>query len=232
MKNELQYKLSNYEAAPPTHVWDEIETALAHQATLHATLLFKFEQAPPAELWNKIEQQLEEKDEKIITLTKRTNFIRYAAAAAMLVLVASAITFFIIRGKQGNELANTPSPVKKGTTNTSTVEKKNADGKPSDYTVDNNKEQTNYSKPDTELNKDKSSSSRYMTIADEEGKKIRLSKKVASVFNCADNIASIKGIRCKEDIETLQQKMSASMLSASGDFSGLMDMIKSLEENN
>ena len=74
-------------------------------------------------------------------------------------------------------------------------------------------------------------SNRYVTIADDDGKKVRVSKKAYNVLNCAENRAALNNVRCKENIEAMQQKMSASLLSSSGDFAGLIDMIKSLEEN-
>lgn len=229
MKNELQNKLADYEAAPPPHVWAEIEGALDNQAAPHATLLYQFEQVPPPHVWNKIEQGLEEKNENAAPVRK-IHVSRLAAAAAILILVASAITFFIGRQKESGDVAIVTSP----------GEREKTSGTSADISQPTEKNETTSTtgqgmataKTRAEVKKDRIPSGRYMTIADEEGKKIRLSKKVASVFDCADNLASVKGVRCKENIESLQQKMSASLLSPSGDFSGLMDMIKSLEENN
>ncbi len=229
MKNEFQYKLTNYQEAPPEHIWADIEAALNNQATPHAVLLYKFEQSPPPEVWDKVEANLEEKDEKEVSITKRIHFSRYAAAAAILILLASVITF-ITRDKDGNDIAKLPA-----------TEKETIIHNPSPFSDDTNNRQdnaagitnnpTDNSYRSSDIKKERTASGRYLTIADDDGKKIRLSKKVASVFNCADDVASVKSIRCKENIESLQQKMSASLVSHSGDFSGLMDMIKSLEEN-
>jgi hypothetical protein len=70
-----------------------------------------------------------------------------------------------------------------------------------------------------------------MVMAKDDGHTVRLSKKAFTVFDCAENSAPHNKERCKENIQLMQQKMAASMLSPSGDFGGLIDMIKSLEEN-
>ena len=230
MKNQIQIKLTNYEVAPPAYVWDDIEASLNDQATPHAALLYNFEQAPPSDVWNKIDQSLGASNVKVVPLTKKIHFSRYAAAAAMLLIIASAITFFITRQNRGSDLANVPSQVNSANTDSQIAEKSDSPTNKIDETVNTNNNEKDNSTATSETKK--VTSGRYMTISDEEGKKVRLSKKVASVFNCADDIASVKALRCKEDIESLQNKISASLISPSGDFSGLIDMIKSLEENN
>lgn len=230
MKKELSIRLGSYEAVPPAHVWDEIEAALDDQASPHAALLYNFEQTPPSGAWDKIEEAIVARDEKVIKLSTKKPFIRFAAAAAVILILASAITFFITREKAGGDMAQVPQQIETEKADTFISDKT---GEPY-YSPDNTTTSSNAKNNSNRdvVKKDKTTLSRYMTIADEEGKKIRLSKKVASVFNCAEDIASANSIRCKENIESLQQKMSASLLSPSGDFSGLMDMIRSLEENN
>ena len=69
-------------------------------------------------------------------------------------------------------------------------------------------------------------------MANDKGKVVRLSKKVIPVFNCADNYKSSNNLACKENIELLQHKMATSLISASADFGGLVDLLKDLKENN
>ncbi|HYH13671.1 MAG TPA: hypothetical protein VD794_00530, partial [Flavisolibacter sp.] len=73
---------------------------------------------------------------------------------------------------------------------------------------------------------------RYKVVAKEDGKLVRLSQKAFAVFDCAVKATANKNIRCKENIESMQEKMATSVISPTGDFAGLIDMIKTLEENN
>jgi hypothetical protein len=148
-------------------------------------------------------------------------------------MIASAITIVITRNQKSNEIADQPVPtLNQDSNNTLSTD---SGIKDSDNIESVNPKREKETKPGvatvTDVSNPKKESGRYLTMANDNGKKVRLSKKVASVFDCADNAASSKSIRCKESIESLQQKMSASLVSPSGDFSGLIDMIKSLEEN-
>ncbi|HYH16025.1 MAG TPA: hypothetical protein VD794_12425, partial [Flavisolibacter sp.] len=72
---------------------------------------------------------------------------------------------------------------------------------------------------------------RYTVVAKEDGQIVRLSQKAYAVFDCAVKGVAQKSENCKENIETMQAKMATSMISPTTDFAGLIDMIKTLEEN-
>lgn len=234
MKNELQYKLTNYEATPPAHMWAEIESALEDQLAPHAEVLYQFQQVPPPSAWNKIQESLHGTPfvtESVIA-NRKVSFMRYAAAAALLILIASAITMIVNRN-HSNEIADQHSPeIFNPDSNRSVTDENNTKENESIEIPKRNESQKSSPVISNKLNTKEKATGRYLTMADEKGKKVRLSKKVAPVFDCADEAASLKSMRCKESIESLQQKMSTSLLSSTGDFSGLIDMIKSLEEKN
>jgi hypothetical protein len=161
--------------------------------------------------------------------------LKYAAAAAVLILLATAITLFLDKDNSSGEVAVQPIIDQsianaRESTNQKSIDLDNM------LQVEAEKSETRYNAqvkkivPDKKLDKTKLNG--YITIADGDGNKVRLSKKAFTVFNCAENSTSTDYQRCKENILLMQQKMSASLLSPSGDFGGLIDLIKSLEEND
>ena len=69
---------------------------------------------------------------------------------------------------------------------------------------------------------------KYMVITAEDGKAIKLPKKLYDKLSCADNYIDYEKA-CKEALATLQQKI-ATQISAT-DFTGLIDMLQNLQEN-
>jgi hypothetical protein len=241
MSNELSHKLHNYQAIPPAEIWEEIASALDHRTSSLVDKLYNYTQLPGESLWKDIEQELEGNTiigtAVILPFYKRYRQpIKYSAAAAILVLLATAITLFLSRGKGINEVAVQHIPVGTTVQPTESTNQKNAllpknlqsgvESKEGAGSVNHD------SKVLSENQQGKQKGSRYVTMADEDGNKIRLSKKALTVFDCAGNTTSLNYKRCKENILLMQKKMSASLLSPSGDFGGLIEMIKSLEEND
>ncbi len=235
--NQLTHKLYHFEEAPPEKNWGAIADALNHQLAPVAQTLSHFQQAPAPFIWDKIETQLQQENTTVPVVSftqKHKKLFKYISAAAVLLLVASVITVFLIKSSSEDKLAiqpqmqnalsepqNTPNNVAPDSGNTNDE----AESDPDLLTIEKEKpvEQT------AEQNKGKQA--RYITVAVESGKKVRLSKKAYTVFNCAENADLQKSERCKENIEAMQQKMAASLHSPSGDFGGFIDMLKSLEEN-
>lgn len=243
MSNGLEHKLFHFEATPRPENWEAINEALENEAQFQGHRLYNFQQIPPADLWHKIELALDNPDTVPSNprISTSRNLFKYAAVAAILVLVATVITFVINTNDNRSEMARTQNALvvpaaKEPDTNQLTTQPKEIT--PSDTNLATEKEPAR--KPRIVNDKAKSSqpiaaaktaSARYLTMADDEGKKIRLSKKAYTVFNCAENHAARNNERCKENIQSMQKKMAASLVSPTGDFAGLMDMIKSLEEN-
>ena len=239
MSSQQPHKLLQFEVKPPVEMWAAIETELDQQAGL-PTLekMVSFEATPPEKVWQQIEKTISknEQPEKIISF-KRGGWIRYAAAAVILAIVAFGVITYGLQ-REDNELAD----------------QKNNVGLPIDHS---NRTSVNASNDQKEQEKDKTlkqpspsgshssakqentvshsstpaPSKRYLTVAMDNGEKVRLSKKVLPVFECADNATAIIRKRCKENIESLQQKMASTLASPTTDFAGLVDMIKTLEEN-
>ncbi len=221
MSNPIEHKLFHYEVEPPDKNWDAISHALDEQMISYPDRLYHFEQVPSADIWTAMQPELDTittiQPATVIPFYKRNSqVLKYMAAASIVVIIAIAIALLMNKDAVSNEVAMQ-----------STIQepKKNvvaADPKGPQLT-DNKKAIP--SSPRAQF------AGRYVTMADDEGKSVRLSKKAYNVFNCAENTAAINYERCKENIQTMQQKMSASLHSPSGDFAGLIDMIRTLEEN-
>lgn len=246
MSNGLEHKLFHYQETPRPENWEAINEALEDQAQFNSHRLYNYEQMPPAALWQKIEQTLDTPATALHTTPRISNtrhIFKYAAVAAILVLVATAITFLVNTNDNRNDMARTQNQSlvpavnekERDTNQASTLTNKSTPPDTNEAIV-----KTSAKKPFIRNQKPvtsqpiaaaKTASARYLTMADDEGKKIRLSKKAYTVFNCAENVAARNNERCKENIQSMQKKMAASLVSPTGDFAGLMDMIKSLEEN-
>jgi hypothetical protein len=221
MSNPIEHKLFHYEVEPLAKNWDAISHALDDQLIPHPDRLYHFEQVPSAEIWTAMQPELDAittiQPATVIPFYKRNSQgLKYVAAASVLVIIAIAIALLLNKDAVSNEVALQPSIEEP---------KKNvviADPKGSQLP---DKKQEIPSSPRAQF------AGRYVKMADDEGKRVRLSKKAYNVFNCAENTAAINYERCKENIQTMQQKMSASVLSPTGDFAGLIEMIRTLEEN-
>lgn len=98
MSNPIQHKMYELEVSPPPGVWNKIaaeldETILPADT---ASQLYSIEMAPPANAWLHISTTLDaEKEAALPEIRKRSPLLRYAAAAAILVLLAwGALQFF------------------------------------------------------------------------------------------------------------------------------------------
>ncbi len=233
MSNPLSHKLYNFEELPPAKNWDAIAASLDQPS--YADRLANFGQAPDAGVWDRIEQQIhnEPGNARVVPFFKRfSTGAKYAAAAAILILLTTAITFFVNGSGSADEMARQTPPGPTTEKAETTTQQEQIPLLPKEQQPEqSNKAQSSTQAPQTaQLKERKIKTARYITVADEEGKKVRLSKKAYTVFNCAENSAAANNERCKENIQLMQQKMAVS-LSPSGDFGGLIDMLKTLEEN-
>lgn len=249
MSEQLRDKLWHYEVAPPPKAWDAICAGLDDQGSSLAERLYQFEQAPNRNAWMQIAKELDATSEEAAPARpfyeRYRRPLRYAGIAAVLTVAAILTIFLTIRNTPNNDIAQgrqeQSSMDRAGTTNNEAGSETGDAAPPSGPSKDVPKASDEGDRPSADSRSSnpplaaspttRPNSNRYLTVASEEGKPVRLSKKVYPVFDCAEHSTAVKRYRCKEDIEALQQKMAASLASPSGDFASLMDMIKTLEEN-
>ena len=243
MNERLQYRLLQYEEKPAGKVWEAISNSLDENSSF-SDRLFNYEERPAASLWNKIEPALEDNnDAKLVPLTRKyKKAFTYVAAAAILAIVVIASTLLLNNKGVADELANKPTPV----TNTSqqnmvtTIPDSNIKSQGSNNS-DTKKNTEGSTVRNTRAGKSNTPNrnnglaligNRYLTMEDDHGKEVRVSKKAYSVFNCAENSIAAKRKNCIESIKSMQEKMATNIASPSADFAGLLEIVKSLEENN
>lgn len=229
-------------------MWDAITDALDDQTSRTADKLRHFEAAPDGRMWQHIEEELDgaaTPAQRTIPFYKRyATPLRYAGAAAVLLLVAVTITLFVNKRSDSTRVAVQPSvsqPARQAAqpAEQTLTEHQSAPTHPQPaHTQPKSSEKLSTSGTTsiatnnaTEIKTaPRPAANRYLTVATQTGKAVRLSKKVYPVFDCAEHSDALERFQCQENIENLQ-KMASSLISPSGDFASLMDMIKTLEEN-
>ncbi len=234
MSSQLNHRLQQFEETPPAGTWEAIAHSLDQEEYLVGKKLFNYESAPSLAVWTNIDKMLGNTTtmKTIPSSTKYRQVLKYAAAAALLLLVASLITLFLNKNNASSDLAS-QAPLEEpsgGATPGGQTSIVNDDVEPATSTPQENATNPPIAGSKSLMRAPGGKTNRYLTMDNEEGGKVRLSRKAYTVFNCAENNNSINYKRCKENIELMQQKMSASLLSPSGDFGGLIDILKSLEE--
>jgi hypothetical protein len=244
MSNEFQNRLANYEAKPSDKVWPAILNALDEQQDTSAEKLFNYEEKPDPLIWDKIALKLNDSGTgKVVPFyTKYKKVLKYSFAAAVMIAAVAFISFLfsdnedspIAITKTSNQPTNTPQSSlsqqkKKPINNLISSDNGEVSANKKQNKATSNIADRAYTIADYTI--EKRSPGRYTVIENSKGKAVRLSKKVVSVFNCADS-KSNNNLSCKENIQTLQHKMATSSISASADFAGLIDMLKDLKENN
>ena len=236
MSSQLQHKLQQFEALPSKDVWQAIDERLNDTDSSIKDLLYTFEATPPSSNWLAIETALAtpliEKKKSLYN----TNWFRLAAAAVILGIVAISIFTFAIKQPKNTIASQPASQIQQNQIETSAAEV-NINDKMSPSLPNENKnnstdaekagmQQSNLSNTLTST-----TSKRYKVVAKEDGKLVRFSQKAFAVFDCAVKATANKSERCKENIQSMQEKMASTMVSPTSDFAGLIDMIKTLEEN-
>ncbi len=123
--NAVAKKLANYEQTAPEKIWDSIATKLSEEEKIESknltTKLLDYGVTPPSFIWNKISIEINKEETKVIQIgsqRKIGNYIKFAAAASVAVIIGSAIWFS----------ANTPSTIDTplaNNTNTTILKKEN-----------------------------------------------------------------------------------------------------------
>jgi hypothetical protein len=238
MSSQLQHKFQQFEATPPNDTWRAIEERLDDPSYSLQERLHDYEATPPFTAWNNIAAKLGK--HSIHNANTRpiyqTKWFRVAAAAVILGGIALGILNYgvnkpsatiaqqpLVKQAQSSTVASkTPT-----TTSTTTTSKQTA------KSIIPIKEESISVATSTSTKENPSTITKhYKVVATEDGQMVRLSQKAYAVFDCAVKGAAQKSSTCKENIQTMQAKMASSLVSPTTDFAGLIDMIKSLEENN
>lgn len=106
LAKKIQSRLYNIQIAPPVHAWQRIAASLNETALVsdYAKKLAGIEVAPPVNVWNKIKDTL---DADVVDLPKHRRFsplMKYAAAAAIIGVLAWGGIRLINNKTTGNEV--------------------------------------------------------------------------------------------------------------------------------
>jgi hypothetical protein len=225
MKDQLHTRLEQYSENPPAGVWEGVSAALDEEMPAFAQKLRSFEAVPPGKTWETITAELPVT--KVRSMYPKRMF-QYAAAAVILIAAILAVRMVVNTPVKEEvsyvepartEKENTTVPPAPADTKTATPEPR----QPARPTREKNTQPATIAKT---LQQPKGN--RYVTVSNDDGKKVRLSKKVAPVFDCAEAKRTASKI-CQENIRSLQEKVGAS-ISVTSDFAALVEMIKSLEK--
>ena len=108
MNSGLQHKMLNYEVTPPENTWNKIAAALdeSNLSDEFPDKLYNLEVNPPVSAWDKISASLEAEQPAIVKESRKIlPIFRYAAAAAIIGLIAfGSIKFFTSKNGE-NEIA-------------------------------------------------------------------------------------------------------------------------------
>lgn len=227
MDSHLQNKLQQFSAEPPEMVWEKIADALDANQNF-SFRLHQYKEDPPVTTWNKIEKALPRvTPAKVASFTTRfRKTLRYAAAACFLAAVLVTITLTIKRTEAGAIEAGSNTTVPTNNTavqkDRATIndEKKMSDSKASDHSIASaaNDTGSNASIQSAVY----SSFNEYVVFKDGDGKRRRVSKKLASLVRCGDS-----DVACQQRLQQLRQRMAAKAMTT--DFTGILEMLRQLQ---
>ena len=259
MSNQIQHKLSNYEVQPPAKAWDEIESALDNGInTNFADKLYSFEQKPPHTTWQKISSQLGQYSKeaaRVVPFFKRySKPLKYSTAVAAFVILAILTSLFISKKTVSESIVNTslPSIENKSAESPEVIQNNQSPQQISIARLNTQKraghirlssmKSNTWLGPETSLKStasvekvvpqyaertnaiDYSSDEKYMIYSDGDGNAVRLPKKLFDAFAC-----NTDRVKCKQKLKKLQEQVAASAMKT--DFTGILDMLNKLQEN-
>ena len=254
MDSQFQNKLFNYEHTPPGEAWDKIAASLNENISHSVSeKLFQYEEEPSPAMWQNIIVGLNntyiEKAKVVPFYVKYRRPLKYSGAVAIFVFLA-VLTSLLVSKKTESGLAS-QSMANMGTGKKDTPQ--NSFPPESSFTVQQgekakrvpiigksklprvNQEDSqvsfsfdeNFIPRQAERNEIVSSTlaaDKYMIYSDDEGNAIRLPKKIFTAFAC-----STEDLVCKQRLQQLREKFAASAMTT--DFNGLLQILKSLQEN-
>lgn len=256
MSNQLQHKLLHYEVPPPEGTWNKIATSLNENVSFTLSeKLYQYEEEPSPLVWQNISSQLENsipEQAKVVPFYVRYRRpLKYTSAVAIFIFLAMITSLFISK--------KTESEVSPQGISNATIQKDTSKPSP-DVSRENNSvaQLSEKNKPEhliarskvsrirqeeyqsssassfesflpqqaekNEIVSSSISSDKYMMYSDGDGNVIRLPKKIFNAFACPT-----EDISCKLRLQQLKEKFAQSATTA--DFTGLLQILKSLQEN-
>lgn len=236
MNSNLQDKLHEFSAAPPDGLWTKIADALDENEN-YAQRLFDYEEQPPANAWPSIESSLNDAvPAKVIPFTKRWKLpLRYIAVASLITVFLVTVTLTVRRTKAGDLEAenlsstknNSVQPAKQPTVKlTQTAAEEPVRNNPSFNPVEagetTSRSLTATTTPAIEK-EGNTPSNRYLVLNGDDGKLVKVPKKLASLIHCKDGDSE-----CLQRLQKLRQTMADNAMSA--DFTGILEMLRQLQQ--
>jgi hypothetical protein len=255
MSNQLQHKLLHYEAPPPERVWNTIATFLDENLSLTISeKLYQYEEEPSALVWQNISLHLDhsvsEQGKVVPFYVRYRRPLKYSGTAAILIFLAVMTSLFISKKTESEVppqgVANsveirkdTSKPSEVSTENNSVAKLSGKNG--SEHLIAKSKvlktrqeeyQSSNLSFEDflpqqaekNEVVRSSIPSDKYMMYSDGDGNVVRLPKKIFNAFACPT-----EDVKCKQKLQQLKEKFAQSAMTA--DFTGLLQILKSLQEN-
>ena len=260
MSKELQKKLSEYAPEPPAKTWDAIAKALDETTELtgFASSLYQYEETPPIDSWSKISAVLDKAaGAKVVPFSRKKRTIQYVAAAV--ILLAFILGAGLMTGNRNSSpaISGTNAAIKiSADTEAKKVDPQNdvaVSSEPSssplqhaDPILSNHKENRSVIsriRPGTQLGNvllganfipktaerkqtvsNYPASDKYMVYSDNEGNAMKLPKKLFDFITCVR-----EDVLCKEQMLELQEKLASTSLNT--DFTGVLEILKNLKEN-
>lgn len=256
MSSQLKNKLLHYEVQPPERVWSKIAASLDENISLSVSeKLYQYEEEPSTKVWQSIVAELEmpvREEAKVVPFYIRYRRpLKYSGAVAIFIFLA-VITSLFINKKTESELppkqTATTATIKKDSSKPgeNSKEKNSATQAPqknkpehliarSKVSRERQEEAQNFNATSFEsflpqqaekndIVSSPVSSDKYMIYSDEDGNVVRLPKKIFSAFACPTDDAV-----CRQRLQQLKEKFAQSAMTA--DFTGLLQILKSLQEN-
>jgi hypothetical protein len=254
-------KLYSYQQEPPPDTWENIHEALdSGIANEFSHKLNEYALLPPEAVWDKVAAQLEpvKASTPIIPIRRRYQKKTWLASAAAAVFIMAVLTNLVLDKRNDPEQfhsqvlkrttspeirQNTSSPAGKDISAEASTEnlplfKKNKEGlkpaarlfhfKAMPLQAASNLSLAGFGFPDLAIRTSQMTpdvpDEKYMIYIDSEGNAFKLPKKLYNNLVCPTNEPG-----CKEHLKQLQEKLAIS--ATNSDFTGLLDMISNVKEN-
>ncbi|RYY99135.1 MAG: anti-sigma factor [Chitinophagaceae bacterium] len=252
MSEQWIERLKHFEAPPPAAAWDRVEESL--DAAPLAGRLQEFAAPPPPGLWDRIESELDAPAagpaiEAPVLPRRRRNLVPYLAAAAVVGAILVATPLLFQRSgpapvahqdrpsvSTGTQPATVPEPGSDtGAAQTTIARVPPAESLDTEPAPDRPETRTVKPAPRSHtgaLSASIAGADRYLVRTHQDGHKVRLSKKVSPVFDCAEHSTGFSWSLCQVSIGVLQEKLAAEPSAVNTDFGGLIDRLMDLESKN
>jgi hypothetical protein len=252
MSKHLQHKLFNYDAQPPREVWEKISVVLDSEAEKpFPERLINYESEPPPFIWDNIAAALNAAETPVIPLRKRfSKPFRYGSAAASVLLAALLINLLLSKKSVSKE-GDVASEIKHSASAPHAAQKTSQS--PGGFNGNEEKEtaatfiyanrgknipsrivhiHSNNKRVNTRINKVTTTTNsaiqfefldRYTVFSKNTDEAFRVSKKLFNLFLCSE-----VNEYCRLNIEMVKGKVASPSVLASADFSGVLDLLQSI----